>query len=323
MAEARSLWFLSPGRPKVLKEALPSLKRGWCEVKTLFSAVSPGTEKLVFAGKVPSSLWEEMRCPYMAGTFAFPVKYGYSIIGSVEKGPRSRLGEMVHVMHPHQDRCRVRTQDAFSVPANVPARRATLMSNLETAVNAVWDSKIRLGERALVVGFGIIGSLTARLVSLGSGTSVVVTDISSTKLGLARNMGFQTVHPDEIGHSFDLAFHASGTSKGLQTAIDSVSFEGRIIETSWYGTDTVHLSLGEGFHSRRKKIISSQVSRIPAELQPRWDLKRRKKLVVELLENPLFDSHLTHNVPFQDLPKVFRNLKNSPFESLGYLVEYG
>jgi threonine dehydrogenase-like Zn-dependent dehydrogenase len=258
----------------------------------------------------------------MAGTFSFPVKYGYSLVGTIRRGPKNRLGELVHVMHPHQDRSIVRTEDAFPLPASVPAKRATLASNLETAVNAIWDSKIKLGENALVVGFGIIGSLIARLIQFGAGTDVAVVDASPAKGELARNLGFETILPEKIEPSFDLAFHASGTSEGLQTAIDSVAFEGKIIEMSWYGTDKVNISLGEDFHSLRKKIISSQVSHIPNELQPRWDLKRRKKLVFKLLENPAFDSHLTHNVPFSKLPELFQELKSSVSEGLGYLVEY-
>lgn len=322
MTEAHSVWFQAPGQPSILNESLPSLKKGWCEVQTMFSAVSPGTERLVLMGKIPSSLSKEMVCPYMGGDFSFPVKYGYSLVGVIKKGPNKRVGERVHVMHPHQDRCIVRTKDAYPLPTSVPSQRAVLASNLETAVTAVWDSKIRMGEKTLVVGFGIIGSLIARLAQGYSGADVTVTDTLIKKRKLAENMGFKTVLSEEIKPLFDLAFHASGTSEGLQTAINSVSLERRVIEVSWYGNREVRLLLGGNFHNWRKKIISSQVSRIPAELQSRWDFMRRKKLVFKLLENSIFDSHLTHHIPFSELPQLFQKFKSTSSEGLGYLIEY-
>jgi threonine dehydrogenase-like Zn-dependent dehydrogenase len=322
MTETRSLWFQALGKPVILNESLPSLKKGWCEIQTLYSAVSPGTERLVLMGKIPSSLLQAMKCPYMGGGFSFPVKYGYSLVGVIQRGPKKLTGERVHVMHPHQDRCVVRTKDAYPLPPDIPSQRAVLASNLETAVTAVWDSKLRLGERVLVVGFGIIGSLIAQLIKNNFGTEVKVTDTSTAKQKLAEKMGFVTVLPKKSEPLFDLSFHTSGTSEGLQTAVNSVSLEGRVIEVSWYGTQKVRLSLGGSFHSGRKKIISSQVSRIPAELQSRWDFNRRKKLVFKLLKDPVFDSHLTHQIPFSELPRLFQKIKSLPSEGLGYLIKY-
>ena len=43
-----------------------------------------------------------MRAPFMAGSFPFPVKYGYSIVGRIEDGPAELLGRDVFVLHPHQ-----------------------------------------------------------------------------------------------------------------------------------------------------------------------------------------------------------------------------
>jgi len=322
MTEARSLWFQAPGQPLFSREHLPSLKKGWCEIQTLFSAVSPGTERLVLTGKIPLSQYKEMKCPYMGGDFSFPIKYGYSVVGIIKKGPRKRIGERIHVIHPHQDRCVVRTQDTYPLPSHIPSQRAVLASNLETAVNAMWDSEIRLGEKVLVVGFGSIGSLIARLVQDNFGTDVKVVDTLPDKRKMAQSMGFDVVYPHKNSTLFDLAFHTSGTSQGLQTSINSVSQEGRVIELSWYGTQKVHLSLGESFHKGRKKIISSQVSRIPAELQSRWDLRRRKKLVFDLLEDSVFDSHITHRIPFLELPRLFQKFKNHSSKGVGYLIEY-
>ncbi len=325
MVDAWALWFQEQARAELVREplaALPKTPAEWCQVRTLFSALSPGTERLVFTGGVPPSLYQEMRCPYMSGDFPFPVKYGYALVGEVTRGPEGMLGQRVHVLHPHQDQCVVRIEDTYPLPPEIPAPRATLASNMETAVNALWDGRVSIGERALVVGFGIIGSLIARLLTFIAGIQLCVVDAQETKVVLARQMGFEACHPTQVAGDFDVAFHASASAAGLQTAIDGVGFEGRVVEMSWYGNRDVSLQLGGAFHSQRKTILSSQVSHIAPTQRPRWDHKRRKALVSALLHDPAFDQHITHVVPFAELPQVYKRLQQGPTEGLAYVVDY-
>jgi len=322
MREACAFWIEDICQGAILDEELSPVKDEWCEIETLFSAVSPGTERLIFSGLVPEDLYEAMRCPYMDGNFPAPVKYGYSLVGRVVDDSNGMSGQVVHMLHPHQDRAVVRMEDTFIVPAGIPAERATLASNLETAVNAVWDSQVTVGERALVVGFGIVGSLVARVLSTIPGVEVKIVDTNPKKVGLAEKMGFSSSTAIEGVSDFDLAFHASGAGEGLQTAIDAVGFEGRIIELSWYGIKPVSLKLGRTFHRLRKRIISSQVSHLPSQMKPRWDPLRRKNLVFSLLKDEQYDSHITNAVPFTGLPGFFDDLGDYRINGLSYLVEY-
>jgi NADPH:quinone reductase-like Zn-dependent oxidoreductase len=322
MAEAQALWLPAQRCAAIRRERLPDVPEGWCGIRTRFSAISPGTERLVYLGQVPASLYEAMRCPYMGGAFPFPVKYGYSLVGEVVAGPEAARRQLVHVLHPHQDCCVVRLEDTYPLPAGLPPRRATLASNLETAVNALWDAQVCLGERALVVGFGIIGSLVARLLSLMPGVQVEVVDTAPAKIALATTLGFRARRPEQIVPPFDLAFHASATAAGLQTAVDSVGFEGRVIELSWYGTRAVSVQLGGTFHSQRKRLVSSQVSHIAAPQRPRWDHRRRKDLVFTLLQRSEFDAHITHVVPFDELPQAFAMLMQATPAGLAAVVDY-
>ena len=322
MTEASALWFQARETAAIVPEGLPQVGDGWCEIRTHFSAVSPGTERLVYTAQVPPGLAEEMRCPYMGGTFSFPVKYGYSLVGTVSAGPTALLGQAVHVLHPHQDRCVVRGEDVYVLPPGVPLRRATLASNLETAVNVLWDAQVCLGERVLVVGFGIVGSLVARLLSFIPGVQVDVVDTAPAKQRLASDMGLRSPPVEELDASFDLAIHASASSQRLQVELDHVGFEGRVVELSWYGTRPVTVQLGGTFHHQRKRIVSSQVSTISPAQRPRWDYRRRKALVFDLLCRPEFDTHITHTVAFRELPQVFQRLVHPPTEGLAYVVDY-
>ncbi|HSA96429.1 MAG TPA: dehydrogenase [Acidobacteriota bacterium] len=321
MIKAQAFWLTAKGRGVVRQEAVPDPAPDWCLVRTMYSAVSPGTERLVASGRVPTAIREEMRCPYMGGRFPFPVKYGYSLVGEVAEGPMGIGGLKVHLLHPHQDLCVVRAEDVRPIPDGLPAARATLASNLETAVTAVWDGGVTLGERVLVVGFGIVGSLVARVLGLGPAVELEIAEKRADRRRLAETMGFRAAPAPGPG-PYDVAFDTSGSASGLQTALDSLGLEGRVVAVSWLGAGPARLDLGGSFHSRRKRIVSSQVSRIPAALAPRWDAARRTELVFRLLERPEFDLHIGPAVPFARLPRAFSALVKPASGGLSPLIIY-
>src|SRR4051794_26020206 len=119
--DARALWFDGPGQAVLRGERIAAPATGdVCVIRSLCSVVSGGSERLVLAGRVPPDLHQSMRVPYMGGDFSFPVKYGYSLVGIVEQGSPHLLGEVVHLLHPHQDVCCVNSADVFPVPAGIP-----------------------------------------------------------------------------------------------------------------------------------------------------------------------------------------------------------
>ena len=318
-----ALWHESSQKSALLPTVLRPLASGTCEIQGVYSLISRGTERLVALGGVPQTLWNEMEVPYMEGGFGFPIKYGYSWVGKVISPSHPLAGQHVHLLHPHQNWIRAHTTDLFPIPENVPTRRAILASNLETALNAIWDAGVSIGDRVLVVGFGLIGSLITRLLSYIPKVEVVVCDISTYRSGLAEKMGFRVCEPTDLSPYFDCAFHTSASSSGLQTCISQVGFEGKVIELSWYGNQETSIALGQSFHSQRKQLISSQVSHLPADRKSRWDYKRRKEVVFDLLTRPEFDEHLTHTTRFQQLPMIFDRIRSGEDNALAWCVEYG
>ncbi len=315
-----ALWHISAEKSTLQEAAYPEIQDKVCEIRALYSLVSTGTERLVASGHTPPELYHAMQVPYMEGNFSFPIKYGYSLVGKVMKGPFQ--DKLVHVPHPHQDDCRVAARDVFPVPDAVPAMRATLASNLETAVNAVWDAGVSVGDRVCVVGFGIIGSLVARLLSMLPAVSLTIVEKDNYRKKAAQAMGFEVSYPKNIPPNLDIAFHCGSTAAGLQTCIDAVGLEGKVIEMSWYGNKPVEINLGQSFHSQRKSIICSQVSRLPDSHQARWDFKRRKEVVFELLKSPDFDQHITKIVPFTELPEVFSEIRKASSKQLAWVADY-
>ena len=151
------------GRPNCARRRFRRPGRARSGSRALFGAISRGTERLVHAGRVPPSEFERMRAPFMAGTFPFPVKYGYATVGRVEAGPAHLQGRNVFALHPHQTHFNLAAEAAIALPADVPPQRAVLAANMETALNAVWDGAPGPADRIAVVGGGVLGLLVAYL----------------------------------------------------------------------------------------------------------------------------------------------------------------
>src|SRR5262245_51655501 len=84
----QSLYFVAPHTVEVREESLPTLAAGQVVVQTLYSAISPGTEMLVYRGQVPAEMALDETITALGGNFKFPLKYGYSAVGRVvDLGP--------------------------------------------------------------------------------------------------------------------------------------------------------------------------------------------------------------------------------------------
>lgn len=299
---ARALWSMAPGVAEIREEVLPPRAPDQVLVRTLASGISRGTERLVLHGRVPESQWNAMRAPLMAGEFPFPVKYGYAAVGMVEDGPPPLQGRRVFCLHPHQDLFLAPAEMCIPVPDAVPDRRAVLAANMETAVNALWDAKPLLGERALVIGAGVVGLLIASLLVRMPGLDLVICDTDPGRAALAEPLGARFCMPEDAPGERDLVVHASADPAGLRLALSRAGFEGRIIEASWYGDREVALSLGEAFHARRLSILSTQVGQVAPAMRGRRTHAERLALALSLLEDARLDALLGPVVPFAALP---------------------
>ncbi len=321
--EASTLWHINPSHSLIRMQALPVPQDDECVVQTCFSMVSMGTERLICRGGIGPSAYQRMKVPYMQGNFSFPLTYGYSMSGEVIDGPREWIGERVHAMHPHQDVCVINAKDLTVIPDSVPMDRAVLASNLETAVNGIWDGQPMIGQRILVIGYGLIGAMVAQLLKSLPGIELAIKEQNPFRINLARNKGHVIIENDhDFGMPFDLVFHTSATSEGLQWAIDASGPEAKIIEMSWFGQQEVKLDLGADFHFGRKQIRSSQVSRIARPAQSQFDYHRRKALVFRLLADPIWQSFLGKGISFADSASFFDEFRQKPMDDLNVYFQY-
>jgi 2-desacetyl-2-hydroxyethyl bacteriochlorophyllide A dehydrogenase len=291
-------------------------------VQTLYSGISRGTERLVFEGRIPPAEYHRMRLPTQAGEFPYPVKYGYAAVGRVEGGAQALVGRTVFALHPHQDRFVVSSDWVVPIPENVPARRAVLAANTETALNALWDGETAPGQRVAVIGGGLVGLLTASLAARVPEATVTLIDKDPGRAALARKLGILFVAPDSAPHDVDLVFHTSASEAGLALALDIAGFEATIVEMSWYGDRMVAVPLGGAFHSRRLRLVSSQVGAVAPKQRARYTPRQRMEEALRLLEDDRYDALLGEEIPFAELPKHLPRLLAPDAPGIGALVGY-
>lgn len=334
--EAHALWLTAPRTTTFRREAVPPPRCGEVRVRTIASALSQGTELLVYRGQVPADL--PLDLPTLAGSFAFPIKYGYATVGRVvDIGTDVEgyaPGDLVFVHHPHQSAYVVPATLPVRLPAGLDPHLGLFTANLETAVNVLLDTPLRLGETALVFGQGTVGLLIAQLLKrAGAGCVLVVEPLPRRRelaLRVAADAGLAPgddlpgrVRALTAGRGADVAIEVSGAGAALQAAIDSVAVEGTVVAVSWYGTKPVALSLGGHFHRGRIRVRSSQVGRLAPALSPRWDHARRLALAIDLLPRLRLAELISHRFPFSEAPAAYRLLDERPEEAAQVVLTYG
>lgn len=319
---ARAFWVNAPGEGEIRPVALAEPGPGDVVVRTLYSGISRGTEALVFNGRVPQALGADMRAPHQEGAFPGPVKYGYLNSGRVEQGPPDLVGREVFCLYPHQTRYVVPAEAVVPLPPRVPARRAVLAGAVETAVNALWDAAPRVGDRVCVVGAGMVGCCTARLLAALPGVRLQLVDTDPARAAAAERLGVPFAAPGGAEGGCDLVFHTSASEEGLATALGLLGTEGEVIELSWYGDRQVRVPLGEAFHPRRLAVRCSQVGRVSPARSARRTLRDRLALAVDLLSDPAYDALISGESPFDELPETMRALAGGTVPALCHRIAY-
>ena len=304
-------------------------------VKAVVSAVSHGTEMLVYRGEVPERL--ELDLPTLRGSFRFPIKYGYASVGRVvdvgEAVTQPVVGDLVFVHHPHQDLYTVPAELAIPVPPGVTPESAALLANVETAVNVLLDAHPRLGEEAVVFGQGVVGLLVTLLLRRAGAEVVAAVERFPLRRRLSTELGARAMlepgpdTPGEVrrltgGRGADLVLEASGRGEALESALDCLAFQGTLVVCSWYGTKPAQVHLGGAFHRRRLRILSSQVSSVDPALTPRWSVERRLSVAVQLLGRLPLEKLITHRLPFTAAADAYRLIAERPEETVQVLLTY-
>ena len=310
--EAQAYWVTESGHGELRPEAIPTPGPQEALVRTLYSGVSRGTERVVHEGRVPERVADLMHAPHQEGDFPGPVKYGYLSVGVVEQGPDAWIGKTVFSLHPHQDFYVVPTNQLTAIPEDVPARRAVLTGIVEVAINALWEAGPRLGDRVAVVGGGLVGGVLATILRKYPLGRLQLVDADADKRNLAEKLNINFALPDEAENDCDIVFHCSASNEGLKLSLQLAGDDSDVIELSWFADKEVTLPLGEDFHARRLTIRSSQVGAVALPRRHRRTNAQRLQLAAATLKDPVFDTFLSSECQFQNLPTSLVKLFERP-----------
>jgi len=329
---AAAVWFARARSVELRTEELADPGPDEVRVRAALSAISHGTEMLVYRGEVDADLALDL--PTLAGGYGFPLKYGYASVGhtvAIGRDVRGlREGDLVFALHPHQDEYVVRESLVRRLPDRTAPEQGVFLANLETAVNVVFDAKPRLGEVVAVFGQGVVGLLVTQLLCR-SGARVIAVEPTALRRSFSERCGADAaIAPGDesflrtftSGRGADIAIDASGSPSALQEAIDSVAIEGTVVVCSWYGDKPVPLDLGGRFHRGRVRLVSSQVGRIDPALAPRWDRERRLELATDLLRELVLADLITHRIPFTQAAEAYALLDGGAAETVQVVLDY-
>ncbi len=324
----RSLYFTAPHRVDVRDETVRPPLAGEVWVETTASAISPGTELLVYRGQAPTELAVDETISALPGSFSFPLKYGYAAVGRVAAlGPdvdESWLNRLVFAFNPHESHFTAAAANLLPLPADVDVDTALFLPNMETAVNFLHDGAPLVGERVAVFGQGIVGLLTTSLLAQMPLANLTTFDRYPLRREASRSLGAHaSLDPSEpTDLQADLTYELSGSPATLDQAIAATGFDGRVIIGSWYGQKRADLNLGGRFHRSRIRLISSQVSTLAPELSGRWTKARRMEVAWQLLREVKPARLITHRFPLAEAAKAYELIDQRPETCIQVVLTY-
>ncbi|HDS46311.1 MAG TPA: zinc-binding alcohol dehydrogenase [Methanomicrobia archaeon] len=340
MPRRTSLWFLDRKKIGFREDEVAITGEDELLVETLYSGISHGTERLIYRGEVAEGLQLDAALTHFEGAFPFPVKYGYSNVGTIKETgtgvTQFHNGDRVFAFVPHETAYVIRESEAIPLPGGVEPLYGVFIPSLETAVNAVLDSAIKLGETVVVFGQGVVGLFITQLMRRAGAGTIVTVDALASRRRLSLEFGAdyalepatadlaRTVQEQTNGVGADLIVEASGSPRALDAALPLAAFQAQILVVSWYGTKRVTLNLGEEFHRKRLSLKSSQVSFVDPALSPRWNKQRRMALVLGLLGelNQQVLRNATRMVAFEEAASAYAVIDAHPEEALQVVLSY-
>lgn len=333
----QQLWFTAPRALQVRSCPIPSPKPDQMLVKTLCSAISAGTEMLVYRGQLPEQITLDANLPSLQAAASYPLQYGYACVGEViatgSEVDKSWLGKRLFSFQPHVSHFVAGADEVIPVPDDIHSHAAVFLANTETAVNLLHDGAPLVGEQVIVLGQGIVGLLLSGMLASFPLAGLYSVDAIKKRRDLSVALGAtSSFHPHENllllqsshlhSKGADLIYEVSGVPDALNQAVALSGFDSRIVIGSWYGNKLCAIDLGGQAHRNRLKISTSQVSTLASALQGRWDKTRRFAVAWEMIRRLQPQTWVTHQQSLADAGELYALLDNNPDEVLQALFVY-
>ncbi len=332
----QALYFTAPHKVEVREEPLPNIPAGLLLVQSICSAISPGTEMLLYRGQMPAGMAADATIEALSGELSYPLKYGYAAVGRVVKlgegVPTGWKNRLIFAFNPHERFFVAHPNHVLPLPEGMDPETAVFLPNMETAVSFMMDGQPMIGEQVAVLGQGIVGLLTTALLARFPLSRLITIDEYPMRRDWSRRLGAQAtfapdaeallpaIQADSPFAGADLTLELSGNPRALNLAIDITGYNGRILVGSWYGQKQAPLALGGKFHRSHMRLISSQVSHIAPQWSGRWTNARRLQVAWRMLAEVQPARLITHRFPFAQAPEAYALLDREPASAIQILL---
>jgi threonine dehydrogenase-like Zn-dependent dehydrogenase len=317
-------------------------------IRTLHSGVSAGTELSQYRGTNPFMhvQWDANLRLFKQGdgpSWPYPVRnLGYEEVGEiVELGSGVtglRLGQRLFGTWGHRTHHVAAQEYARDrlMPEGADPRIGIFSHIGAVALNGVHDAAIRMGDLVVVFGLGVPGQIVAQAARASGATVVGVDPVrarreTALKLGADRVLDptttsvAETIKTETGGRGADVCIEVSGAAPALSEAIRTVAYSSRVVAMGFFQGEVQGLQLGQEFHHNRIELICSQISGVAPAASHRWNKLRLWQSAIRLQHEGRLNLTplITHDVPFQDAPKLFERLDRGDPDILQSMLSFG
>ncbi|MDA1191339.1 MAG: zinc-binding alcohol dehydrogenase [Candidatus Poribacteria bacterium] len=305
---------------------VPEARPGHVLIRAEYAAISAGTEL---------GTQEQKR-----GGDVHP---GYSNVGKVialgEGVSHVKVGDRVLTAGNHASHVVAAVGHAYfqRVPEGLSLKRAAFGVLGMVAMHGARKARVEWGEHVVVVGAGMIGQLTLRLLATCGAETLTAIDLSDFRLDKARLGGAtHALNPakadvrgelDRItkGRGVDVVVEASGFPEVLPAMFDALRVGGRCVLLGSIWHRKVELDLMP-FHEKELTLVGAHQPKAAdrsTALTP-WSRDYNGQSFLERLGDGRLDLDplITHVLPATDAGYAYRQLRDARDEALGVLFDF-
>lgn len=262
-----------------------ALKPGEVRIRTVTSAISPGTEMTYYGRNATNVYLNKTWNPDLrlfdegAPTQSYPIVFGYRAAGVVSetRADEVEVGQRVYGNWRHTEFTTMSGGKAQAqlVPEHLSWDDAVDLGQMgPICVNAVaFGEGLEAGRPAAIYGAGPVGLITAQIVKAAGAFPVYVVDRIAERLAIASGLGMETILVEDVDvarelktrHGADglpVIWECSGSTVALHQAIRTVMRQGLVVAVGFYQAEALGLYLGDEFHHNGVRIVSGQIGNI-------------------------------------------------------------
>jgi threonine dehydrogenase-like Zn-dependent dehydrogenase len=220
------------------------------------------------------------------------------------------------------------------VPEGVDPKCAVIAALAGVAYNGVLESRIALGETAVVFGLGVVGQCVCFQIRRAGAFRVIAVDPIARRRETALKMGAdvaidpaagdiqEQVKAANDGEWADVILETSGVVAALNDALKIIKNQSLIVALSWYSGDASGLDLSKDFHFRRVNIRVPQAGSVPVELSARWTHERKFRSALRLMPEMRLGLLVTHTLPFEEASRAYEMVDKRPEDCIQVVLQY-